>query len=117
MPIEELIGHSIRNVVNAEDRILDYHVPFLGTDKDEVYLIFDQDVSISNLDALNKTLDNEYATYKFSVKQMKPNMIRIQSVYQVKQLFIDKKEVTKLDAVNQIYKDLRDTKMDIQPAA
>lgn len=117
LPIEELIGHSIRNVVNAENRILDYHVPFLGTDKDEVYLIFDQEVTISNLEALNKTLDNEYAAYTFSVKQMKPNMIRIQSIYQVKQLFIDKKDVTKLDAVNQIYKDLRDTKLDIQPKA
>lgn len=117
LPIEELIGHSIRNVVNAENRILDYHVPFLGTDKDEVYLIFDQNVTIKNIEALNKTIDNEYATYTFSVKQMKPNMIRVQSVYQVKQLFIDKKEVTKLDAVNQVYKDLRDTKIDIQPAA
>lgn len=117
LPIEELIGHSIRNVVNAEHRILDYHVPFLGTDKDEVYLIFDQDVTIKNVEALNKTVDNEYATYTFSVKQMKPNMIRIQSIYQVKQLFIDKKEATKLDAVNQVYKAIRETKLDIQPAA
>lgn len=109
--LDELVSHNIRNVVNAEKRTLDYHVPFLGTDKEEYYLVFDQDVELENLAELEKTIDNEYATYSFKATKMKPNMIRIQSSYQVKQLFIPKDQVKGLDEANQAFKDIRDMKL------
>ncbi|WMX14282.1 MULTISPECIES: DUF3857 domain-containing protein [unclassified Aureispira] len=107
---DEFLGHSIRNVVNAEKRTLDYHVPYLGTDKEEYYLVFDEEVELENISDLEKKVDNEYASYEMKVTQMKPNMIRIQSTYQVKKLFIPKDEVMKLDEVNQAYKDVRNAK-------
>lgn len=108
---DELLGHSIRNVVNAEKRTLDYHVPYLGTDKEEYYLVFDEDVELENASELMKKVENEYASYEMKVTQMKPNMIRIQSTYSVKKLFIAKDQVLKLDEVNQAYKDVRDAKL------
>jgi len=109
--LDELISHNIRNVVNAENRTLDYHVPFLGTDKEEYYLMFDKEVESENIADLAKTIDNEFATYSFTVTQMKPNMIRVQSSYQVKQLFIAKDQVKGLDAANQAFFDIRDMKL------
>ncbi len=108
---DEFISHNIRHVVNPENRILDYHVPYLGTDREEYFLVFDQDVELENAAALAKQIDNEFASYELKVTQMKPNMIRIQSSYQVKQLFISKENVKKLDEVNKAYKDVRDTKL------
>jgi hypothetical protein len=108
---DEFLGHSIRNVVNAEKRTLDYHVPYLGTDKEEYYLVFDEDVELDNASDLETKVENEYASYEMKVTQMKPNMIRIQSTYSVKKLFIAKDQVLKLDEVNQAYKDVRDAKL------
>jgi hypothetical protein len=108
---DEFLGHSIRNVVNAEKRTLDYHLPYLGTDKEEYYLVFDEEVELDNASDLEKKVENEYASYEMKVTQMKPNMIRIQSTYSVKKLFIAKDQVLKLDEVNQAYKDVRDAKL------
>lgn len=108
---DEFLGHSIRNVVNAEKRTLDYHIPYLGTDKEEYYLVFDEDVELENIKELEKKVENDYASYEMKITQMKPNMIRIQSTYEVKKLFISKDQVVKLDEVNQAYKDIRDAKL------
>jgi hypothetical protein len=115
--VDEFLSHNIRRVVNAENRALDYHVPYLGSDTEEYYLIFDQNVTLENLEALNKSIDNEFASYECKATQMKPNMIRIQSVYTTKKLFLDKNEAAKLDAVNEVYKKIRDSKLTIIPAA
>ena len=93
---DEFLSHNTRDVVNAENRTLDYHVPFLGTDKEEYVLVFDQDVVLENAAELTQSVDNEYANYEFKVTQMKPNMIRIQSSYEVKKIFIPKADVKKL---------------------
>jgi hypothetical protein len=108
---DEFLGHSIRNVVNAEKRTLDYHVPYLGSDKEEYFLVFDEEVELENASDLEKKIENEYASYEMKVTQMKPNMIRIQSTYEVKKLFIPKDQVLKLDEVNEAYKDIRDAKL------
>lgn len=108
---DEFLGHAIRNVVNAEKRTLDYHVPYLGTDKEEYYLVFDEDVELENAADLAKKIENDYASYEMKVTQMKPNMIRIQSTYEVKKLFISKEDVMKLDEVNEAYKNIRETKL------
>jgi len=107
---DEFLGHSIRNVVNAEKRTLDYHIPYLGTDKEEYYLVFDEDVELDNVSELEKKVENEYASYEMKVTQMKPNMIRIQSTYSVKKLFIPKEQVLKLDEVNQAYEEIMEAK-------
>lgn len=101
---EEFLGHSIRYVANADKRTLDYHVPFLGTDKEEYFLVFDKNVILENEEELSQKIDNDYASYEMKITQMKPNMIRIQSSYQVKQLFITKDNVKELDKVNDAYR-------------
>lgn len=112
---DEFLGHAIRNVVNAEKRTLDYHVPYLGTDKEEYFLVFDQDVVLENAEELTKKIENDYASYEMKVTQMKPNMIRIQSSYQVKKLFIPKDKTIELDKVNEVYKKIRDSKFIFNP--
>ena len=72
--------------------------------------IFEKETTLTNAAELNQKLDNDYASYEFKVTQLKPNMIRIQSSYQLKQLFISKDKVQELDKVNQIFIDLRDQK-------
>lgn len=112
--LDEFFGHNIRAVVNAENRTLDYHVPYLGTDKENVYLVFDQDVVLENIAELSQKMDNEFAFYECKISQPKPNAILIQSSYQVKQLFISKDDVKKLDEVNKTYKKVRDAKLIIK---
>ena len=72
--------------------------------------IFEKETTLTNAAELNQKLDNDYASYEFKVTQLKPNMIRIQSSYQLKQLFISNDKVQELDKVNQIFVDLRDQK-------
>lgn len=113
--VDEFLGHAIRNVVNAEKRTLDYHVPYLGIDKEEYFLVFDQDVVLENADELAQKIENDYAYYEMKITQMKPNMIRIQSSYQVKKLFISKDNVKELDVVNKVYQKIRDAKFIFNP--
>ncbi|MGH1335773.1 MAG: DUF3857 domain-containing protein [Aureispira sp.] len=115
--VDEFLSHNIRRVVNAEERALDYHVPYLGTDTEEYYLVFDQNVTLENMAALNQKIENEYASYQCMATQMKPNMIRIQSIYTTKKLFIEKEEAKKLDAVNEAFNKVRDSKLIIVPGA
>jgi hypothetical protein len=114
---DEFLSHNTRDVVNAENRTLDYHVPFLGTDKEEYVLVFDQDVVLENAAELTQSVDNEYANYEFKVTQMKPNMIRIQSSYEVKKIFIPKADVKKLDAANKAYQKVLEAKLIFSPKA
>lgn len=114
---DEFLSHNTRDVVNAENRTLDYHVPFLGTDKEEYVLVFDQDVVLENAAELTQSVDNEYASYEFKVTQMKPNMIRIQSSYEVKKIFIPKADVKKLDAANKAYQKVLEAKLIFSPKA
>lgn len=112
---EELLGHNIRWVTNAENRQLDYHVPFLGTDTEELYLVFNKNVELENAAELTQKVDNEYASYEMNVTQMKPNMIRIQSIYQTKKLFIPKEDVMKLNMANEAFEKVSDAKFVFKP--
>lgn len=112
---EDLLGHNIRWVVNAENRQLDYHVPFLGTDTEELYLVFNKNVELENAEELTQKVDNEYASYEMKVTQMKPNMIRIQSTYQTKKLFIPKEDVLKLNMANEAFEKVSDARFVFKP--
>ncbi len=105
---DEFFTHNIRYVVNPENRVLDYHVPFLGNDKEEVIFTFEKDTELANAEDLITKVDNDFASYEFKVTQLKPNMIRIQSIYQTKKLFVAKEEVKKLDEINQAFIKIRD---------
>lgn len=117
LDMDELLGHSTRQVVNPEDRQLDYHVPYLGNDKEEYILIFDQPVTLEDMEAYNQEVETDYARYEIKATQIKPNMIRIQSEYEVKQLFIPKDKVMELHKVNKVYNDLLKRKMSVMPKA
>ncbi|MDC0230938.1 hypothetical protein OAK19_03145 [Aureispira] len=108
--IDEFLNHNIRYVVNPENRILDYHLPYLGIDKEELILVFDKEVALANAVELVRKVENEFASYEFKVTQIKPNMIRIQSFYNTKELFIDKMDAKKLDEINQAFIEVRDSK-------
>ncbi len=115
--VDEFLSHRIRRVVNPENRALDYHVAYLGEDTEEYYLVFDQNVSLENMSELNQQIDNEFASYQCVTTQLKPNMIRVKSTYTTKKLFLKKEEAAKLDAVNEVYKKIRDSKLIIVPSA
>lgn len=114
LDVDDFFSHSIRYVVNPENRTLDYHIPFLGSDKEEVVFVFDKETSLANSDELSKKMENEYASYEFKVSQLKPNMIRIQSIYTTKALFIEKENAKKLDEVNQTFVNIRDSKFEFK---
>lgn len=111
LDIDEFFSHSIRYVSNPANRILDYHIPYLGTDKEEVIFVFEKETSLINAAELSKKMENDYASYTFKVTQLNPNTIRVQSIYQVKQLFIKHDKVKELDTVNQLFIELRDQKL------
>jgi hypothetical protein len=112
---EELLGHNMRWVTNAENRQLDYHVPFLGTDTEELYLVFNKNVELENAKELTQKVDNDYASYEMKVTQMKPNMIRIQSIYKTKKLFIPKADVMKLEMANDAFEKVSEARFVFKP--
>jgi hypothetical protein len=112
--IEDWVGNSLRRVRNAEARILDYYVPFVGSDVDDWYLIFDKEVTIANMADYNQKIDNEFVTYESKITQLKPNTIRLESRYTVKQLFIPKEKVGELDKANKAAEKMYKTKLQIK---
>lgn len=116
LAIEHILGHSVRWVANAENRTLDFHVPFLGTDVEDVYLVFDQAVEITNAKELEQNIDNEFGTYQFSVLQdpKKPNMVVIKSKYVTKKLFIKKDDAKTFQEVNKAWEKVNDAVLKIK---
>ncbi len=106
---EELIGNSVRWVSNAKKRQLDYHLPFLGKDVEDVYLSFNEDVVLVNAKDLAQKIENDYVSYELKITQLKPNLIRIQSIYQTKKLLVEKEKALLLDEANKAYEKVVDT--------
>jgi hypothetical protein len=104
------LAHSIRWVSNAEKRKLDYHNAFMGSDIDEIILVFPYPVTVENAAELSKALDNEFAAYKMTVQQVKDNTIRIQSRYAVKQLLVPAAKASVQQSVNEVWEKVNDTK-------
>ncbi len=107
---EDMIGHNVRWVSNSEKRTLDYNLPYLGTDTEDLYLVFDKDVVLENAEELTQSVDNAYASYELKVTQMKPNMIRVQSTYITKKLFVPKADAAKLQEANEAFEKVSDAK-------
>ncbi|MCP4443159.1 MAG: DUF3857 domain-containing protein [Aureispira sp.] len=116
LAIEHILSHSIRWVTNADDRILDYHLPFLGTDSEDIYLVFDQPVEITNAEELNQKVDNEFGSYSFQVLQdpKKPNMVVIKSKYITKKLFVSKDNAKTFQEVNKAWEKVNDAVLKIK---
>jgi len=108
LPIDHFLSHRARWVTNAENRQLDYHVPYLGMDIEDIYLVFNENVEIANADKLNRKVETEYGSYEFEVVQMKPNMIRVQSTYETKTLFIPHDKVKEFDKINDALEEVLD---------
>lgn len=104
------VGHSIRWINNAKKRTLDYHNAFLGSDIDEIILVFPFPVQLENASELNKTVDNEFASYKFTVTQLKDNTLRIQSRYAVKQLLVPAAKAAVQQDANEAWEKANDIK-------
>lgn len=111
--LEKWIGHSLRNVVNAENRVLDYNIAYAGTDIDDLFLVFDKDVEIANLSDLNQKVDNEYVTYECKATKVNAKTYRIDSRYTIKQLFVPKDKVKLLDEANKAAEKVSKTKLQI----
>lgn len=107
------LAHSIRWVSNADKRSLDYHNAFVGSDVEEIMLVFPFPVSMENADALSQSVDNEFASFKFDVKQLKDNVIRIQSRYTVKQLTVPANKGAIQQEANKAWEKVKDAKWTI----
>jgi hypothetical protein len=104
------LGHSSRWVANAKKRTLDYHNAFMGTDIDELILVFPHPVNLENASDLNKNTDNKYAAYKMTVQQIKDNTIRMQSRYAVKQLTVPAADAAVQQAANETLQKVSEAK-------
>lgn len=98
--LERWFLHNVRAVTNPDNRVLDYHAPFVGSDVEDLVLVFDKDVKLTNMAELAQKVDNEYATYECKITQVNTKTIRIESRYTIKQLKIPAADVAKLEAVN-----------------
>ncbi|MCH2045241.1 MAG: DUF3857 domain-containing protein [Saprospiraceae bacterium] len=105
------LEHNVRTVVNIENRELDYHVPFIGTDVEDFFLIFDKDIEFVNQNDFMADIADENVEYQCKISQVKPNTIRIESRYKVKKLFIEKSNLESLDEANQAIKKLNEAKL------
>lgn len=100
LKLDGFFRHQVRPAANAENRVLDYHIPFLGTDVVDYYLVFEKDMSIKDMDKLAASVDTDAASYDFKLYQVKPNILRIESRLRYKKLFLKKEEVVQLKQVN-----------------
>lgn len=115
LALDPFINHRIRNVVNAEDRELDYHIPFAGGDLVNCILVFDQPVTISNLEALAKDVETEHGSYSFSLQQLNDKTYRLSSRYVTNKLFIPAAEAKILQEANDAAKELLESELLILP--
>jgi hypothetical protein len=104
------LGHSTRWINNAKKRSLDYHNAFSGVDIEEFILVFPYAVTLENAADLGKSTDNEFASYKMTVQQIKDNTIRLQSRYAVKQLLVPSAKATVQQAVNESLEKVSDSR-------
>ena len=104
------LGHSSRWINNAKKRSLDYHNAFTGTDIEEFILVFPYAVSLENAADLGKSSDNEFASYKMTVQQLKDNTIRLQSRYAIKQLLVPAAKASVQQTVNETLEKVSETK-------
>jgi hypothetical protein len=104
------LGHSTRWINNAKKRSLDYHNAFSGVDIEEFILVFPYAVTLENAADLGKSTDNEFASYKMTVQQIKDNTIRLQSRYAVKQLLVPAAKATVQQTVNESLEKVSDSR-------
>ena len=82
----------------------------MGSDIDEMIIIFPMAVKAENAADLNKSVDNEYASYKMTVQQLKDNTIRIQSRYAIKQLTVPAAKASVQQSANEAWEAVNDSK-------
>jgi hypothetical protein len=104
------LGHSTRWINNSKKRSLDYHNAFSGVDIEEFILVFPYAVILENAADLGKSTDNEFASYKMTVQQIKDNTIRLQSRYAVKQLMVPATKATVQQTVNESLEKVSDSR-------
>lgn len=117
---EKWLSHNLRTVVNPENRVLDYYLPFLGTDIEDLIISFDKDVESSNIADFVVKIDNEYASYECKAVMLKANIVRIESRYTIKHpdadnaekpLIIAKDKAKLLDEINKAFEKVQKTKL------
>jgi hypothetical protein len=107
---KDWLGHNVRWVSNAEKRTLDYHNDFIGSDVEEIFLVFPYDVEVEGMDDLKQSVETHYASYELEVAQMKPNMIRIKSTYKTKILELPADKAMEQQKVNEAWEKANDAK-------
>ncbi|NOX46323.1 MAG: hypothetical protein GXO89_05030 [Chlorobi bacterium] len=98
------IKHIIYRGFKAENRFTDFYADFTGTDSYAWMLEFDQTVSFYNLPE-NMEVNNNFGTYKFSIKQMDDNKLLISSYFKIKSNQIKKNNI---EQVAHIYNAIED---------
>ena len=114
LDLKNFITHNLRDVDNAEARVLDYHVNYVGKEIENIILTFDKEVTIANLSTLTTNISNDYGSYTCTAMQPKPNIVQIKSTYIVKQLLVEKTKCAELDALNKAAEKVRFTKLEIK---
>lgn len=106
IPADELLSPSIRWASNAEERKLNFHIPFQGTVKETVIMRLAQPAKLKNIDRFNVSKDNEFVGFRSVCKQVAPNMIQLTTIYAVKTILVPTANVKVYNAVNELVKEL-----------
>lgn len=86
------IKHVIWDEFKNEFRFTDFYSDFTGHDTFAYMLEFDQAVSLVEVSE-NTDIDNDFGTYKFSIKQLSENKLLLSSYFMIKSHLVKKENI------------------------
>ncbi len=98
LDLKDWIKHVYIPGLKAEYRQLNFYPDFPGSDSWAYMISFPDAIEILEMPGPIE-IDNEYGTYKFSVKPMGDRQILVNSYFQVKTVFVDKKEIQNVTSI------------------
>ncbi len=86
--------------VDADQRSLNYFVPYAGIDAFNYIIEFDQEIQLANKENIDQKVVNDCGSYNISANQINPKMISIRAKYIIKSNHIKADSVSDLSDLN-----------------
>ncbi|HRX97509.1 MAG TPA: hypothetical protein P5514_11225 [Bacteroidales bacterium] len=103
LDLQNWIKHVILPDLHTEGRLLNFYSDFAGTDSWAYMISFPEPIEVIEMpDPIE--IDNDYGSFKFSVKQMGDKQILVNSYLQVKALFVDKQDISNVSNIYDLVK-------------
>jgi len=101
--LKNWFNHVIYNDFDTTDRQLDFYPDFYGKDSYVYYLQFDKNIQLIN-SLEKKNIINEFGELAISVEQIKPNTVKISTIFITTNSIIT---ADKINAVKEIYDEIQ----------